>query len=146
MRWSLRVPAALAAAVTALSLASCGGDDETATPDATVKTFLMAVGRGDAETACSLIDTDAGADFPFFTALGVTYDGDCIVEVNDFGDSYSEKIAATFDQTSFDVAQSDGETIVSDVNLDATNPVALDFVLEEADDGWKIVEVREASR
>ena len=44
------------------------------------------------------------------------------------------------------MAQSDGETIVSDVNLDATNPVALDFVLEEADDGWKIVEVREALR
>jgi hypothetical protein len=153
MAGKLRKAAAVAAVLT-LSLAACGGGDEgeeatategSATPEETVMTFLEAIGNGDGETACSLVES--GAEFPFLVALGVSYEGDCVAEIDAFGDAHSENIASTIDRSAFDVVEEgEGQATVTGVDLDtAGRTVALDFGLEESEGGWKIIEVAKAS-
>lgn len=143
------------AAVVAIGLAGCGGEDEPEgdSPERTVRTYLVALAEGDGERACAELTRAGQAELSGFVAtqLGLTRLKDCVGMTEQLSDVLPET-------TSEELIDSDiGEIQVDGAKATASPPggPARMHLVRRRDDwlidkhleaGWLEIGLREAPR
>jgi len=130
---------ALAAIAAALTLAACGGGDDTSstadassTPEGTTEAFLTAIANGDGEAACALASADA------LKTIEDQEEGSCEDAVTSSAGDVSDEDKQDVADATFEVTDETDTTATVTATKPDGQAQSFDLVLEDGE--WKLNE------